>query len=174
MLKGRLLLVVALALSFTVLGLACSDDSDDETTSGSLDAYFAELGVIGNEFLDDLVVLPGGIDESMPIAQQVDVYETYLSDISADIEEAQDALNDVEPPDEVAQAHGVLVVSVDNALKTAEDVEGQIGDINTSEDMIALTGNNDILTALADFRNACMTLKDIAEENDIDRVVRCE
>ena len=110
----------------------------------------------------------------MPVAQQVDVYETYLSEISGDIEDAQDALNNLEPPDEVAQARGVLVVSVDNALKTAQDVEEQVGDINSSEDMIALTGNNDILTALADFRNACMTLKDIAEENDIDRVVRCE
>ena len=50
MLKGRLLLVVALALSFGALGLACSDDGDDsESSSDPLDAYFAELGVIGNE-----------------------------------------------------------------------------------------------------------------------------
>jgi hypothetical protein len=171
----RVALLLVLGLSLGAVTLACSDDdSDSPETSGSLDAYFAGLGDIGNDFLDSIVIGPEGLDPSAPISDQVDVYETYLSGVSADIEDARNDLEDIEPPEELADAHAGLLAAVENALSVAEDIEAEIGDINSSEDLAALAGNPDIGTALAQFTTACTALKDIAADNNINREVRCE
>jgi hypothetical protein len=167
-------LVFLLALSIASVAFACGDDDGSKSQADPLAVYYDGLADAGSDFVDALARQPQGLDRSAPIAQQVDVYETYARGLSDEIKRARDDLQDLDPPPLVADEHAALLAAVENALTVAESVEDLLGDINSSEELQSLATNPDIANALLQFQTACSALRDIANQNDIQREVRCE
>lgn len=170
----KLLFLLLFVLGFSVASLSCGGGKKPETSSDPLQAYFAELADIGNTFLDALAAQPQGLDRSAPIAQQIDVYETYARGLSDDIETARDDLLALTPPPEIADAHVALLAAVERARSVAASLEAQLGEINSSEELAQLSDDPDVASALQQFQLACASLRDIAVQNDIQTTVRCE
>jgi hypothetical protein len=175
--RDRLVLLLALALiAAAAIAPACGDDGGGASTDDPLDAYFAELADIGRDFVEGLAVQPQGLDPEAPIAEQVDVYETYATGLAANIRSARNSLRDLDAPEEAVDAHAGLLSSVESALAAAEALEDELGTISSNEELarLSILDNPDLLAALQQCQAACQELRDIAAENDIAQQIRCE
>ena len=166
-LKIRMLLAAIAIAGGAALASACNDDGEALT----LEEYFERVDELDQaeqdrsaEVEQEFEELPDDapIDEYADrFERQIDSLETFASD-----------MDDIEPPDEVADLHDDVVSALNEATDTFGGVVEEFRDAGSLEEGFAvLDGVDD--SAIQRATDACLDLEQIAADNNIDADFDC-
>ncbi len=143
----------------------------------SLEDYFAQL----EELNDARSEKQDGIetdyeDKLNPTEFSDEVIDDFVSFFEESRENQQDfvdEMNDLDPPDEAAEAHGDAIAAFADCLEETGKLADDISDAESFEDLTALFSSEDVNEACGGTTAACEDLQEIADENDIDATLDC-
>jgi hypothetical protein len=155
----------------TVLGLAafgswaCNDDGDELT----LQEYFDRIDQIDNDGTVKTDAVFEGVDENSDAAAVREAF-TRFPDV---IDEILGELEDVDPPDEVKQAHEALEEKLRAVSTTARDSLDEINGAQSMDELGAVLAGEGFVAANEAFTAACLDLQQLADDNSIAVVLDC-
>ncbi len=156
------------------------DAGDDTSASPELEAYFADIEAIfedADAASDELdVAFDEAIGAATTVEEEVFTLQEFLVESRKNIEAALDDLDEVDPPEEVEDAHNDFVQAGRDLVDVSELFSEGLQDVETEADLDALNeelgpGGQEAADA-AD--TACFDLQDIADEAGIDVDLNCE
>lgn len=163
------LLATLLLLALGTTAVACGDGGL------SLDEYFQrvdELDEATDAQLEELQdAFPGAYEQPAPTR---DFFNAALPIFTHFV----DALDEIDPPSEVEDAHNEAVASGRAFTEALEDFADRLAGVETSselEDLFSELDEDPEFTAAEErFDAACFALQDIADANDIEIELDCE
>lgn len=156
------------------------DGGDDTSASPELEDYFAEIEAIFEEAdaaSDELdTAFDEAIDAATTVEEEVFTLQEFLLESRKTIAGALDDLEDVDPPEEVEDAHNDFVQAGRDLVDVSEQFSEGLQDVETEDDLNAL---NDELgpggQEAADAADAaCFELQDVADAAGIAVDLNCE
>lgn len=157
----RSVLTVVAAALLVLLAGACRNGGD-----GPLEAYFQQLDELENEFRvasDAADAAISALDETATGADAAGI----LEDVVAAIDTLVAGLQDLDPPEAVAEAHAeteagfqVVVGFLNEAIDSADEAQ-------TIEEFFAFFDDPEVVSADQSLDGACRALQSIAEGNGI-------
>lgn len=163
-LMKRAAMLMAIAAVAGAAGWACFGGGDSLT----LEEYFEELERADDEFNErgDQVFEsePASVDEARDqLGQLPDIVGDFI-----------DQLEDIDPPEEAADAHEQAIDSGRELQGQLEDVVDEIENAESFEEVAAALASDEFAELGAGFEEACTELQRIADENEIDATLDCE
>ncbi|MEX2160249.1 MAG: hypothetical protein WEB04_12685 [Dehalococcoidia bacterium] len=164
-------------LTIAALGAACSDDGGGKTLT--LDEYFQQLDAIQNENDATFATQEASAEEPAEDASGEEL-AAFLRD---SVTESADTLRDtgskggdLEPPDEVADAHDDIVAAINTAADALDAAADDVPDTLTIEELADGTFFDDeaLNAAFDGITTACNALEAIATENNITVDLACD
>ena len=155
-------LCVALALVATACGGGSSPVQDYFRLVDQLnDTYEEETNRLNDE-LASLSEEEANLRGPDIIEQQFDAFGTFAAGLAA-----------LEPPAEVADAHGEAVQAAQAFLAVFRDLIGGLGDAPTLNELVPLLQREDFSDAGQRLREGCSNLAQIADDNGISVDLAC-
>lgn len=162
-------------LFLTAFAAACSD-SDGGTLS--LDEYFQKIDEIQNDNDAKFATEEASAGEPAADASGEEL-ATFLRDSvtnsASTLRDAGTAAGDLEPPDEVADAHNDIVAAINAAADALDAAADDVPDTLTLEELTNSTffNDEDLNAAFEGVTTACNALEAIATENNITVDLAC-
>ena len=170
-LKLRWLALAGLGLALAALANACGG-------GGGLSAeeYFQELRAIADEAEQKATAAVPSDEEaaSSTLDEQKQTGIEFLASLVSIYEEATGRVEDLNPPDDIQDAHDDLVAAVEELTSTFGDLADQAQDI-APEDIEDFFNTQAFgASTFAEFDQACSAVQDIADDKGIDVDLNCE
>jgi hypothetical protein len=156
-----LLFVTALLFAVGAIAVACG--GEEQLT---MEEYFPQLDALAESTNSQLDAL----DQKYPQAfQDPDETRAALEEANTILNDAFSQLDDMNPPDEVKQAHDEFRASVGERRATLQAISDQLVEVETPAELLqALEPQADELDAAnARLEAACLALQGIADDNGI-------
>jgi hypothetical protein len=161
------LIVAAGALvAFGAVAGACTSSGGALT----LEEYFQELDDLDNQTTENFDAIDTELGDDPSLEQVQDAFPRYLdifNDFIGDLE-------DLNPPDEVQDAHDEAVEAGQAFREELSTFVDQAADAETLEELFASAENEAFDTADQRFTDACLALEGIAGDNSITVDLDCE
>lgn len=168
--KLRLRLLLSIGVSALVLGtLAAACDGDDGLT---LEEYFQQVEALDDE-LDERFEALELREEVASQEEQVLLFQDFFAAVIPILAEFVDAIDDLDPPAEVEDAHEEVVDSGREFVADAEELTNELADVGSSSELEEVFDDPEYEAASDRFLQACFALQDIADANGIDVVLTC-
>ena len=169
---ARILLVFSLAaVVLGMLAVACGG-------GGALSAeeYFNKLEAIANETQEkESTAQPSEEDSASLTPDQVKEQGSEFLDSSATInEDALQKVEDLDPPDDLQEAHDRLVAAESDMATRFRDFADEVRDIPPEGVEDFFNSQVFVESTFADFDAACSALQDLADGKNIDVDLNCE
>jgi hypothetical protein len=168
-----MLAAAALLVGLATFGVACSNGSSALT----LEEYFQKLDKIQNDTDATFATQEASTGEPAEDASGEEL-ASFLRDSatsSVDILRAAAAdVDDLEPPDEVADAHGDIVAAINGLVAALDGVADSIPDTLTSAEADALFNSDELDAVDEQFVAACTALEALAADNNITVDLACD
>lgn len=146
--------------------VACSDDDGDPMT---LEAYIAAVDEIDNETTASIDAGFEGLSEEPTVDEVRDAF----GNIPTQLEEAADELEQLDPPEELADQQEVLADALRDYAAAADDVIENGADAATFEEFVALTESEEFTAAETAFQTACLDVQNYAADNGVAADLGC-
>jgi hypothetical protein len=127
-----------------------------------MDEYFQRVDELDQAFSDNTDALDSEIEAS----EDVNEIRGYMNDTIAEFESFVSGLEDLEPPDEAADAHQRAVDGLDDFTSKLSDGVDSLGDAETVDELFAPFENIDG-SGQQQAQEACVELEEIAADNSI-------
>ena len=169
---ARILLVFSLAaVVLGMLAVACGG-------GGALSAeeYFNKLEAIANETQEkESSAQPSEEDSASLTPDQVKEQGIEFLDSSATInEDALQKVEDLDPPDDLQEAHDRLVAAESDMATRFRDFADEVRDVPPEGVEDFFNSQVFVESTFADFDAACSALQDLADGKNIDVDLNCE
>jgi hypothetical protein len=168
----RLTLITVLLLAFGAIAAACGGGGNGELT---LEEYFERLDAIMEDADSRMEALEG--PEEMDLASEEEqleaIREFYFDANLAIIEGSLDEIEGLDPPPEVEEAHDALLAAGADTVAAFEEVGSQVAEAESLADLVELFDDGRLEAAGEGFEQACLELRGIADENEIDVDLNC-
>ena len=164
-------LLVAGLLLATVAG-ACGGGGSEL----SLEQYFEQVDAIVAGLEQRTVVLGQALEESFDSEEEeIEAYRDNFTTVLPVYRDFGDDFDEMEPPAEVADAHGELVAGFASFLDGLETLIDQFAEVESASELSALLldPDSELRSATGRFAAACLQLRSIADDNDIDVDLIC-
>ncbi|MCH8902206.1 MAG: hypothetical protein IIC88_07885 [Chloroflexi bacterium] len=168
------LLVAGLLLG--AVAAACGGGDGSGGGELSLEQYFEQVDAIVAGLEQRTVVLGQALEESFDSEEEeIEAYRDNFTTVLPVYRDFGDDFDEMEPPAEVADAHGELVAGFASFLDGLETLIDQFAEVESASELSALLLNPDseLRSATGRFAAACLQLKSIADDNDIDVDLIC-
>ncbi len=176
--RSLFLLPGALLLGLVALSAACGDGGE----ALSLEEYFQRLDAI-QEDVDARFEEQGDdedpFDPDAPLEERVDALTGGLQDSKAILEDAVEAVQGLDPPAEVEDAHDEFVAALLGFLPSFDDFRDRAADVESESDLEELfssldEGSQEFQEAGERLDAACLAIQAIADQNNIAVDLNCE
>ena len=170
-LKLRWLALAGLGLALAALANACGD-------GGGLSAeeYFQKLQAIAGETEQKATAAVPSEEEvaNFTLDEQKQTGIEFLASLVSIYEEATGRVEDLNPPDDIQDAHDDLVAGAKELTSTFRDLANQAQDIAPED--IEDFFNTEVFgpSTFAEFDEACSAVQDLADDKGIDADLNCE
>jgi hypothetical protein len=158
---------------------SCSDDGDSKTIT--LDEYFQQIDQLQNANDAAFATQESGTEEPAADATGEEISAYLKANITESAEIFRDTvagLEDIDPPDEAADAHAAITASLNAAADALDSTAADIPDSMTMEELEAsgeeIFGGEELSAAFQGISDACNVLTQIAADNSIDVDLACE
>ncbi len=171
--KLRLPLLLPVAVSLLVLGaLAAACDGDDGLT---LEEYFQKVEALDEELDERAEALALEFPEEFASEEEeVSAIQGFFAAAVPILAEFVDAIDDLDPPAEIEDAHEEVVDSGRDFVTEAEELTNELADVGSSSELSLEVFDDPEYEAASDrFLQACFALQDIADANGIDVDLTC-
>lgn len=177
--KVLTILAATVLLAVVAIGaVACSDDSSDTL---SLEEYFQKIDSVQNDVDAGFATQEASASEPAADASGEEIAAFYRDNITTNAELLRDgakALDDVEPPDEAAEAHAAIVAALNAAADALDTGAEGIPDSATMEELDALGetifNSEELNAAFQGITDTCNALEQIATDNGIEVDLACD
>lgn len=171
-----LIMGAVLLLGLGALGAGCGDGGSGTI---SLDEYFQKIDEVQENNDATFATQEASVDEPSEDASGEELATSFRDSVTSSAATLRDsgaAADDIEPPDEVADAHADVVVAINDAADALDGIADSIPDTLTLAELADATffDSEDLNAAFASLATACNTLEDIAAANDITVDLACE
>ncbi len=166
--KLRLFALFLIAAALLALVAAC--DGDDGLT---LEEYFQELETLDQDAEAGIEALEFP-EEFASEAEQIEAFQDFFAAIIPILAEFVDAIDDLDPPAEVEDAHEEAVDSGREFVTDAEELTNELADVGSASELEEVFDDPEYEAASDRFDQACFALQDIAEANGIDVDLTCD
>ncbi len=167
------LLVAGLLLSTVAAACGGSGGSSGEL---SLEQYFEQVAAIFAGLEQRTVALGQALEQSFDSEEEeIEVSRDAFITVLPVYRDFGDDLDEMEPPAEVADAHGELVAGLANLADGLEDLIDQFAEVESASEFSALLldPDSELRSATERFAAACLQLRSVADDNDIDVDLIC-
>ena len=168
--KLSLRLLLPIGVLLLVLGTLAAACGGDGLT---LEEYFQQLEALDQdaEAGIEALELP---EEFASEEEQVAAFQDFFAASVPIIAEFVDAIDDLEPPAEIEDAHEEAVDSGRDFVTEAEELTNELADVGSSSELVEVFDAPEYEAASDRFDQACFALQDIADANGIDVDLTCE
>ncbi len=174
------LLLIGMLLSIFAAAACGSGDGSSGGGGGgaelSLEQYFDQVGSIIAGLEERAATLNQPLDQEFDSgADEIEAAREAFASVLPAFQEFIDDLDDLNPPDEAAGAHGDLVAGFNDLVGGLEDLIDQLVDIDSITEFSALLFDPDSSfgSAIGQLAAACLDLQGIADSNEIDVDLDC-
>lgn len=166
---------VAVLLACAAFAVACSDGGGGALT---LEEYFQKLDAIQEGNDATFATQEASAPEPSPDASGEDLAALFRDSVTVSastLRDAGTAADDLEPPDEVADAHADIVAAINGAADALDSAADAIPDTLTREELDSgeFFNNEDLNAAFDAITTACNALEAIATANNITVDLAC-
>ena len=170
--------LAALLLAIAAAGVACGGGGGEDGASGALttENYFERLEEIAVQYDEEGLAIEEEFDFTTAQSEQEliaraqgffregrEVFGTFVEN-----------LVDLDPPDELAEAHNEAVASGRDALERFSELAELVQDVETEAELLAaFEAVSPEDEALERFSASCLALQSLAEEHGVDIDLRC-
>ena len=172
---SALLLVAGLLLA--TVAAAC-DGSGGDDGELSLEQYFEQVDTIVAGFRQSTAVIDQPPEQTLDSEEeQIKAYRHAWTTVLPIFREFVDDLDEVDPPEEVADAHGEMVAGFTYSVERFKDFMNQLAEVESAAEFstISLGPDSELRSAIEQLAAACLQLRSIADDNDIDvDLLECE
>jgi len=169
-----LVAAIVVLIGLAAFGVACKNGGGGGL---SLEEYFQQLDKIQNDTDATFATQEASTDEPAEDASGEELATFFRDSITGSLEVLRGAaadVGDLEPPDEVADAHDDFVAAINDLVAAIDDVVGSIPDTMTFAEADAIFNSDDVNAADEQFTAACNAMEAIAADNDITVDLSCE
>ena len=165
-----------LAIATALLALGAVAVGCGGTEALSAEEYFNKLEAIANETQEkESAAQPSEEDSASLTPDQVKEQGSEFLDSSATInEDALKKVEDLDPPDDLQEAHDRLVAAEDDMATRFRDFAAEVRDIPPEGIEDFFNSQVFVESTFADFDAACSVLQDLANGKNIDVNLNCE
>ena len=167
--KLRLSAIFLIAAALLALVAACGGGGGEELT---LVEYFQQVETLDDE-LDERFEALELREEFASQEEQVLAFQDFFAAVIPILAEFVDAIDDLDPPAEVEDAHEEVVDSGREFVADAEELTNELADVGSSSELEEVFDDPEYEAASDRFLQACFALQDIADANGIDVVLTC-
>ena len=176
--KVKAYLLSAVVLALAAVAFACGGGGDGKL---SLDEYFQKIDEVQEN--NDATFATQEAEAGEPSAdatgeELAQFLRESVTSSAATLRDSGAAAADIEPPDEVADAHADIVAAINDLVAAIDDMADSVPDTLTLaelENAGATFFNSDELNAADEqFVAACNALEEIASDNGITVDLACE
>ncbi len=167
------LLVAGLLLGAIAVACGGGDGGDGEL---SLEQYFEQADAIIEGLQERTATLDQPLEQTFDSEEeQIEAFRVAFTTVIPIFRNFVDDLDEIDPPAEVANAHGELVAGFANLVEGVEGLIDQLGEIESLSEFSALLLDPDsgFGSAIVQLASACLQLQSIADDNDIDVDLEC-
>ena len=168
------LLVAGLLLG--AVAAACGGGDGGGGGELSLEQYFEQVDAIVAGLEQRTVVLGQALEESFDSEEEeIEAYRDNFTTVLPVYRDFGDDFDEMEPPAEVADAHGELVAGFASFLDGLETLIDQFAEVESASELSALLldPDSELRSATGRFAAACLQLRSIADDNNIDVDLIC-
>jgi hypothetical protein len=171
-----LALIAVLLLAFGAFAAACGDDGNGGGGELTLEEYFERLDAIMEDTNSQMDALedPEERDLASEEEQLEAIRDFYFDANLAIIKGGFDEIEGLDPPAEVEDAHDALLAAGGDTVAAYEDVGSQLAEAESLADLQELFDDGGFEAASERFEQACLELRGIADENEIDLDLVCQ
>ena len=179
--RARLFLLpsIAVLLLLGAMAAACggggADDADDGEPAG--EGYFRRVEsltadvdersrALSDQWREDIASL-GSEEERLALSRD------FYGELFSLSREFQDGLEDIEPPEEVADVHDEFMQVADDFFGAWADIAGRLEDAESDAELNAIIGDAEFLAAGQRLVEACTTLEGVAADMGVDIDLAC-
>ncbi|HEX5911758.1 MAG TPA: hypothetical protein VFY54_01375, partial [Rubrobacter sp.] len=142
-----------------------------------LDSYFDAMESIATNTDDELEAITEEANNATFSSDEqeiVAIKETFIRTVEV-LESAVQEVSQLEPPSEVEAAHSSFLSTLEDFAAVAGTLSRDFSQVTTRAEAEAVLEQHERELAAADdaFDEACATLQMVADENNIDRDLRC-
>ena len=107
--------------------------------------------------------------------EQIEAFRGTFAAVLPVFQDFIDDLDDLDPPAEVADAHGDLVAGFADLIGGLEDLVDQLAEVESTAEFteLLLGPDSGFASAIGQLAVACLQLQSIANDNDIDANLEC-
>ena len=169
---------VLLSLAVALLAMGAVAQGCSGTKSLSAEEYFAKLKSISDEAAEKESALQPSEEEAANFTGETekDFAIEFLDSEATIIEDAFTQIEDLNPPDDIKDAHDEFVRTGKERAETFRDFADQAGDIAAETEAIDEFFNTKVFvqSTFAPADEACSALQEIADAKEIDADLSCE
>ena len=163
------LIVAALLLAFGTAASGCGGDGDGGLT---LEEYFQRLEAAENDRAAQSEALQEESEQEFSEGfasekEEIEATRDLFDAVTPVFGDFVDALADVDPPAEAQDAHEEAVDAGARLLAVFQDVADRLAEVESASEAEEVLDDSELETADDRFDQACFTLQEIADANDI-------
>jgi hypothetical protein len=180
--------LLLLASAVVVTSAACGDDDDSsgattqtstEETAVALSDYFMELDEIFEEAdrnTEQAQTIIASVPTGAPLQNRVAALDDFLSETERIFDRAVERLEELDAPPEVSEDHEEFLDAVHDASIIAAGLQDRLPEVASEADAEDLVTEFDeeLAPVLASADDACFSLQEVADSNDIDVNLSCD
>ena len=170
----RLAFIAVLLLAFGAIAAACDGGGDPLT----IQEYFEALETLSDDLNERSDALDEQFEDDFANAESeedaIALFQEFFPQALPFFEDFVGGINDLNPPEQVEDAHGELEEASGDLLAAVEDLVDQMEDVESDADLVELFGEESFLDAGERFEEACVDLEEIAGENELEVGLDCE
>jgi len=170
-----MLAAAALLVGLATFGVACKNGGGGL----SLEEYFQKLDSVQEQADATFATQEASTGEPSQDASGEELAAFLRDNVTSSADVLRDAaadVNDLEPPDEVADAHSDLVAATNDLVAAFDDMAGSVPDTLTLAELEqgAFFNSDELNAADEQFVAACNALEQIASDNGITVDLACD
>ena len=169
-LSGSLLVAVLL---IATVAAACGGGDGDEL---SLEQYFEQVDTIVAGLEQRTAALDQPLEQTFDSEEeQIEAFREAFTTVLPIYRDFVGDLDEMDPPAEVADAHGELVAGFANLVPGVEDLILQLAEIESASEFsdLLLDPDSAFVSAIGELTAACLQLQSVADDNDLDVDLEC-
>ena len=137
----------------------------------SLEQYFDRVGSIVAGLEERTATLDQPLEQEFDSeAEQIEALRDAFTSVRPVFQDFVDDLDDLDPPAEVADAHGELVAGFGDLMGDLEDLIDQLSEVESMAEFseLLLGPDSGFASAIGQLAAVCLQLQSIADDNDIE------
>ena len=168
------LLVAGLLLC--AVAAACGGGGGELSGEHSLEQYFDEVDSIIEGLQERTATLDQPSEQDFDSEEeQIEAFRGAFTTALPIFRNFVDDLDELNPPAEVAAAHGELVRGFEDLVEAVEGLVDQLADVESASEFsdLLLDPDSGFGSAIGQLAAACLQLQSVANDNDIDVDLEC-